>query len=173
MKATHNGWYVLYVKSRYERKVYEALQNLSIEAFLPLIKEQRTWSDRKKMVEKPLFPSYVFVNINSSLDFYKTLAVNGACMYIRFGMEYAKISEQEISKIKLLIDKKYITNIEVGEMLPKIGDLMEISSGPLCGLNCKVVKVNNEHKIIVQIEALQQNITATVPSSYLFNKLTA
>lgn len=173
MKATHNGWYVLYVKSRYERKVYEALQSLSIEAFLPLVKEQRNWSDRKKMVEKPLFPSYVFVNINSSLDFYKTLAVNGACMYIRFGMEYAKISEQEISKIKLLIGKKYITNIEVGTMLPKIGDSMEITYGPLSGLNCKIIKVNNEHKIIVQIESLQQNITATIPSSYLFNKLTA
>jgi transcriptional antiterminator RfaH len=172
MNGTNNGWHVLYVKSRHEKKVFEALKDLSVEVFLPLVKEHRKWKERKVIVQKPLFPSYVFVNIDSSLNFYKTLSVNGACMYIRFGMEYAKVSEEEINKIKFLIGKEYITNIETNVMLPKIGDLMEITHGPLCGLNCKVVKVNNEHKIIVHIESLQQNITATIPANYLFNKLT-
>ena len=173
MKDSHKGWHVLYVKSRHEKKVYESLKKISIDSFLPMIKELRKRSDRKIIIDKPLFPSYVFVNINSSLDFYKGLAVNGASTYIRFGMEYAKISEQEINKIRLLIGKEYITDIEVSPMLPKIGDLMEITYGPLSGLNCKVVKNSNEHKIIVQIESLRQNITATIPSSYLFSKLIA
>lgn len=172
MNGTNNGWHVLYVKSRHEKKVYEALKDLLIEVFLPLVKEHRKWNERKAVVQKPLFPSYVFVYINSSLNFYKALSVNGACMYIRFGMQYAKISEEEINKIKLLIGKEYITNIETSSMVPKIGDLMEITNGPLSGFNCKVVKINNEHKIIVRIESLQQNITATIPASFLFNKLT-
>lgn len=172
MDGSHTGWHVLYVKSRHEKKVHQALKDLSMEVFLPLVKEHRIWKETKSFIHKPLFPSYVFVNIDSSLNFYKSLSVNGACMYIRFGTEYAKISEEEINKIKLLIGKEYITNIETCSALPKIGDLMEITEGPLCGLNCQVVKVNNEHKIVVRIESLQQNITAVIPASYLFNKLT-
>jgi transcriptional antiterminator RfaH len=172
MNGTQNGWHVLYVKFRHEKKVFEALKDLSVKVFFPLVKEHRKWKERKAIVEKPLFPSYVFVNIDSSQNFYKTLSVNWACMYIRFGIEYIKISEEEINKIKFLIGKEYSTNIETSSMLPKIGDLMEITRGPLCSFNCKVVKVNNEHKIIVHIEFLQQNITATIPANYLFNKLT-
>jgi transcriptional antiterminator RfaH len=166
MKDSHKGWHILYVKSRHEKKVHESLKKISIDTFLPIVKELRKRSDRRIIIDKPLFPSYVFVNVNSLIDFHKVLTVNGACTYIRFGIEYAKVPEQEINKIKILVGDKYITNIEIVPMLPKIGALMEITYGPLSGLQCKVLKVKKEHKIIVQIESLQHNITATIPSCY-------
>lgn len=76
MKFT-NGWYALYVKSRCEKKVHKSLKDISLESFLPQVIKIRQWSDRKKTILKPLFPSYVFVNINSSLEFHKALSVNG------------------------------------------------------------------------------------------------
>lgn len=161
-----NGWHVLYVKSRWEKKVYESLKNISLEPFLPEVKTIRQWKDRKKTIIKPLFPSYIFVKINSSLEFYKALSVNGACAYIRFGNEYARVMEKEITQIKLLIGDKDITGIEVNSQLPKVGDTKKISYGSLSGLECEVLKVGNVNKIIVQIDSLQQNIIAIVPSYY-------
>ena len=42
------NWYVLYVRSRHEKKVHQLLQEKGIESSLPLIKTIRIWSDRKK-----------------------------------------------------------------------------------------------------------------------------
>ncbi|GAA0740315.1 UpxY family transcription antiterminator [Gaetbulibacter jejuensis] len=157
------GWYVLYVKSRWEKKVHESLNNISLESFLPLVKTTQQWSDRRKIILKPLFPSYVFVNINSSLEFHKALTVNGACTYISFGNEYACVNEQEIDQIKLLVGDDNITDITTIVDLPKIGQTKKISYGPLNGLECEIIKINNLNKIIVRIDSLQQNIMATVP----------
>ena len=160
------GWHVLYVKSRWEKKVYESLQDISLESFMPQVKTIRQWSDRKKTILKPLFPSYVFVNINSSLEFQKALSVNGACTYIRFGNEYARVTAKEITQIKLLVGDKDITDIEMNTQVPKVGEVKKITFGPLSGLECEVLKVGNANKIIVQIDSLQQNITASIPSYY-------
>ena len=61
-------WYVVYVRSRYEKKVHQLLQEKGIESSLPLIKTVRIWSDRKKKVEVPLFKGYVFVYIDIQKD---------------------------------------------------------------------------------------------------------
>lgn len=161
------GWYVLHVKSRWEKKVYESLKDISLEPFLPQIKTIRQWSDRKKTVLKPLFPSYVFVNINSSLEFHKALSVNGACAYIQFGKEYAMVTEKEINQIKLLIGDENISEFETPTVLPKIGEVKKIAYGPLSGLECEVLKTGNVNKIIVRIHSLQQNLIASFNSKYL------
>lgn len=163
-----NGWHILYVRSRWERKVYESLKEISIETFLPEIKTIKQWSDRKKTILKPLFPSYVFVNTNSSLEFFKALSVNGVCSCIRFGKEYARVSEKEIDQVKLLVKDNSITDIEVNsENRPKVGEVRKIVHGPLSGFECEVTKIGNVNKIMVQINSLKQNITASIPSIYL------
>jgi len=168
--SNNYGWYVLYVKSRHEKKVYDLLLELSIDAFLPMVKTIRKWSDRKKIILKPLFTSYVFVNITSSLDFHKSISVNGACTYIQFGKDYARVTENEINKLKLLVGEMEISNIETNVELPKIGEIRRITYGPLSGLECEVLSVNNIKKIVVRLDSLKQNITATVPS-YYFDKV--
>jgi len=160
------GWHILYVKSRWEKKVHDSLQEILLESFLPQIKTIRQWSDRKKMVIKPLFPSYVFININSPLEFHKALSINGVNAYIRFGKEYAQVTEKEIKQLKLLVGDVDITDIEINSERLKVGDIKKIAYGQLSGLECEVLKVGNINKVIVQIDSLQQNITASIPSYY-------
>ncbi|AGC75294.1 transcription antitermination factor NusG [Nonlabens dokdonensis] len=164
------GWYALYVKSRWEKKVYESLKDISLESFLPQITTVKQWSDRKKTILKPLFSSYVFVNINSSLEFHKALSVNGACAYIRFRKEYAKVTEKETNQIELLTGDKNISDIETNVVLPKIGEIKKNTYDPLNGLDCEIIKADNHNKIIVRIDSLQQSIMATIPS-YVLSKV--
>ena len=58
-------WFALYTKARAEKKLGLALDRLGIENYLPLISEKRQWSDRVKVIESPLFKSYIFVRINT------------------------------------------------------------------------------------------------------------
>ena len=157
------GWHILYVKSRNEKRVYQSLKDISLESFLPEYKSVRQWSDRKKTIIKPLFPSYVFVNINSSMDFHKALSVQGACTYISFGKDYARVSDAEIERIKLFTSADGLTEVETNVQLPKIGDITTIKDGALKGLECEILRVDNTNKIIVRIDSLKQNIMATIP----------
>ena len=63
------------------------------------------------------------MNISSSLEFHKALSVNGACAYIRFGKEYARVTEKGINQIKLLSGGKNISDIETNMELPKISEV--------------------------------------------------
>ena len=58
-------WYAIYTRSRFEKKIAADLTSKGLESFLPLHEVIRFWSDRKKKVEMPLFPSYVFVHANT------------------------------------------------------------------------------------------------------------
>ncbi len=51
--------------------------------------------------------------------------------------------------------------------LPCVGDFKRLTYGPLQGLECEVIKVNNVSKVVVRIDSLQQNIIATVPAAYI------
>ena len=161
------GWHVLYVKSRCERKVDQYLKELSLESFLPQIKTVRQWSDRKKTILKPLFPSYVFVNLKTSLEFHQALSVNGACAYVSFGQMYARVSEKEIDQIKLLTGDSDIVDFEVSSAPLKVGDMKKITYGSLKGLKCKIIRADNMNKIMVRVASLRQNVTITTPAYYL------
>ena len=56
-----NSWYVLYTKPRHEKRLAERLHSEGRIVFCPLKKTTKQWSDRKKVVEEALFPSFIFV----------------------------------------------------------------------------------------------------------------
>jgi len=77
------------------------------------------------------------------------------------------VREQYISQIKFFVRDKNITDlVEVERSIPKIGEIKKICYESLDGLKCEILNVNNMNKIIIRIDSLQQNITATLPSSY-------
>ncbi len=161
------GWHVLYVKSRHERKVDNLLKEAGVQSFLPLVKTVRTWSDRKKIIEMPLFPSYVFVKIENAKDFHNAFSINGACTFIKCGNTYATIRESEIEKIKFLLDADDIEDIQNSTERLEKGEIAKIQYGAFTGMECEILKVNNNNKIVVRMDSINQNITATLPSHYL------
>ena len=59
-------WYVLYTMPRNEKKVAQRLSEAGYIVYCPLQKVRRQWSDRTKVVEEPLFKSYLFIQIEDS-----------------------------------------------------------------------------------------------------------
>lgn len=139
---------------------------MKIDSFLPLAKTISQWSDRKKTIFKPLFPSYVFVNINSSLEFQNALSVDGAFAYIRFGSKYARVTQKEINQIKNFVGDQNISDITTNSKPLEVGEIRKIVYGPMCGMECKVIEVSKANKVIVQIDLLQNIVTASIPAYY-------
>ena len=65
LELRERQWHALYVRSRSEKKVLSQLEEMGIEAYLPLVTKVKQWSDRRKKIEEPLFKSYVFVHSNA------------------------------------------------------------------------------------------------------------
>lgn len=157
-------WFAIYVKSRYEKKVRERLDDIGIESFLPLITRVKQWSDRRKKVEEPLFRSYLFVCISNS-DYYNVLNVNGVVKFICFEKKPVVVPENQILAIKSYICDTDLHDIECDNIDLKEGELVKIKSGQLKDLTGRFVKINGKHRIIIDIESVGQSLAINVPRS--------
>jgi transcriptional antiterminator RfaH len=165
MNVFHTGWYLIYTKPRQEKKVHGQLTEMNINSLLPTRKSLRTWHDRKKYIEEPLFPSYVFIYLNDRQKYYEGMETEGALYYVRSGKEITRVRESVIDNIMLLTGAAM--DLEVSNSHFQPGRRLVISQGALTGLSCEVVQYNNMQKILVRVDLLQRNLLLTVPEEYL------
>ncbi|WP_367867929.1 transcription termination/antitermination protein NusG [Pedobacter sp. WC2423] len=156
MKNFNSGWYVVYTRSRYEKKICNQLTERGIEYFFPVNKILKVWSDRKKYMDAPLFPSYVFIYLKDIESMYKVLEIDGVVSYIRSGKEIVRVTEKVIDDLKLIF--KNDKEISVSERYFESGQKVVIHHGPLTGLDCEIVECYGEHKILVRVSFLKRSI---------------
>ena len=155
-------WFALYTRSRNEKKVLLELQKAGINAYLPLVSRLRQWSDRKKMVEEPLFRSYIFVHITET-EYFTALNVTGAVRFITFSGKAVPIPDNQIIAIRNYLDD--FEEVPEEGVILETGQLVKIKSGPMEGLIGKMIRYRNRHRLIIQIDAIGQNISLSVPRS--------
>lgn len=145
-------WYVVYTQSRAEKKAAQYLQDVDIQHFLPLIKTIRQWSDRKKKVEVPLFPSYMFVYVSLN-EYYKVLEIPYISRYLFFDGKPASISQKEIDKIKKLIN----ADVEMEVISEKIlqGQQIEITHGLLRGIKGEMISYKGTNMVAIKIQQIE------------------
>jgi len=143
------NWHAVYIKSRAEKKAEAELQFKEIECFLPLQRKLRQWSDRKKWVEMPLIPGYLFVRTNNK-DHITVLQSNYILSYVRFEGKAAIIPENQIEYLKLML-KQDNTEIEITQENFEPGQLIEVIAGPLIGLQGKLIRTNGKDKLAIEL----------------------
>ena len=166
MQADTNNkkWYALYTRSRAEKQMFSLLQKAGFDAYLPLRKVLKYWSDRKKWVEEPLFSSYIFVCI-SEAEYYDVLNIPGAVRYVTFEGKAVAIPPQQIEAIK-----QFITT---GEELPEVdlklspGDKVEIITGPMKGIEGELVDIMGKKKVRIEISGLGRAVYLELPASHI------
>lgn len=137
MEQTLSTWYAVYTKPRWEKKVAESLARKQIEVYCPLNKVTHQWSDRKKVVEEPLFTSYVFVRIPESM---KTTVreTGGIVNFVYWLGKPAKIPNHEIDLIKRFLQQYQQVTVERFPI--HANDLIEITAGPLMHQRARVIE---------------------------------
>ena len=155
------GWFVVYTKPRHEKRIIRQLDQLGVCHFLPIIKTLRKWSDRKKYIDTPLFPSYIFVKLKDAQTYFNTLDIEGILYYVRNGKQIARISETIINNLRLIISNA-IAPVEVSAELIRPGTVLRIKEGPFIGFCCEVIEHRGRQKMLVRIELLKRNIILDV-----------
>lgn len=135
-------WLAIYTRPRWEKKVNQLLLEKGLESYCPLNKVRRKWSDRIKLIEEPLFKSYVFVKVNEE-DRAAVRMTNGAINFVYWEGKPAIIKEKEIIAIKKFLDE--YENVEARSMIDlKINQRVRITKGSLMDQEGKVLDVRNK-----------------------------
>ena len=157
-------WYALYVKSRNEKKACLRLAENGFTAYVPLLKTLRQWKDRKKMVEVPLFGSYVFVNILPK-QFYNVLQVDGVVNFVRLEGQPDPIPDDQIESLKLLLNSS--EKFEISYDSFDLGDEVEVVMGALTGFKGILVNYKGKKRALLKIEAINQTLMVEISPSAL------
>lgn len=154
-------WHAIYVHSRAEKKVFTELTMKGIEAFLPLQRKLRQWSDRKKWVEMPLISGYVFVRI-SRKEYDTVLQTDLVMQYVRFEGKAAIIRDQDIETLKRMLGQSDL-NVEVTSEELQPGSQVEIVSGPMLGVRGELVSYRGNNKVALRIPPLGFTVLVESP----------
>ncbi len=142
-------WFALYTKPRNEKKVAENLAAIGIEVYCPIVTTLKQWSDRKKKVESPLIPSYVFVKIEEA-NRKDVFQVAGVVQYVFWLGKPAIIKSQEIEALKTQLATPVVkVDIETWTTNAQI----QINEGPFKNQMAVVDKVST-NKVTLIIKSL-------------------
>lgn len=164
MAGDAKKWYALYTKPRWEKKVQKGLDQKGIEAYCPLNKVKRRWSDRIKTIEEPLFKSYVFVNVaedeRTSVRF-----VDGVLNFVYWNGKPAVVRDEEIIEIKKFLSE--YEDVEVSNIDIKPADEVMLTTGVMMGATARVLRVLSKNVVEVFIDSLGFKITAKLDKKNL------
>jgi transcription antitermination factor NusG len=162
--GSEEKWYALYTRPRAEKLVFQRLVEQSIETFLPLQKTYRMWSDRKKLIEKPLLSSYIFVKTINK-NFPRVYKTNGVVKFVSFEGQPVSIPQNQIDNLRLLINSDAEIEVSSDKFAP--GDNVVVINGSLIGLTGELIKIGSKNRVVVRIDRLDQNLILKIPKGFL------
>ncbi len=157
-----SNWFVLYTKSRFENVVHESLQKKSLESFLPKIKVASKRRDRKRIIEVPLFPGYLFVKTvllpHAHLEIVKTA---GVVRLIGNKNGPVPVPVDAVESLKIMVTSGF--PVSTGSRFQK-GDRVLVVAGPFTGVTGFFLRYRGTSRVIVYIEALGRYAQVEVDS---------
>ena len=157
---THR-WYAVWTRSRHEQVVRTQLDEKQVAAFLPTMTRWSRWKDRKKQIDVPLFPGYVFARFDPG-ERLAVLKCSGVVSIVSFNGEPAPVPDHEIESIRTL----------VASTLPydpcptiKTGTLVEVSHGPLKGVVGRLTRKGSQARLVLSVDLIGQAVSVQVDAA--------
>lgn len=154
------SWYALYTRHQHEKSVAGSLSSRGVEVFLPLHEEIRSWSDRRKKLNLPLFPCYVFVrsSLNRKPDILTTAGVHS---FVSFGNMPAAIPQSEMEQLRCAAQ---LARIEPHPFL-RYGDWVRVRVGPFQGMEGYLLRRKSQARLVLSVEILQKSAAVEIDAA--------
>ena len=157
-------WYPVYTHPRAEKKACQALVNKGLETYLPLHRQLKQWSDRKKWVEEPFIKSYLFVHIKEHQQT-EVLMTKGVSRFIYFSGKIASMPQRQIDNLKLVMASPFELEITEEDLQP--GEKVMIKAGPLKGLMGEIISYRSQKQLALRLENLGYSIIIYIAASLI------
>jgi transcription antitermination factor NusG len=152
------AWYAVYAQVRHESKVHSRLLAKSFECLLPQMERWSRRRDRRKKIQVPIFPGYLFVR--SLLDNYeqlKILQTPGVVRIVRSEEGPLPVPHSQMTSLITLLNNASVLTVHP---YLKEGMRVRIVNGPLYGCEGILVRKKNEKaRLVVAIDIIQQAVS--------------
>jgi len=154
------NWYAVQTMSRHERVVAHQLKSQGITTFLPAFTELHYWSDRRKKIEAPLFPGYLFIHTSISPDVRRSVSfARGVAGFITMGGAPVPIPNEQIENVhKLLANDIPCTH----HPFLKVRERVRVRGGSLDGLQGILVACDGQKGLVVSVEGIQRSLAVHI-----------
>jgi transcription antitermination factor NusG len=161
--SEHVAWYAVWTRSNCEVKARLTLTEKGIETYLPSFREVHQWKDRKKLIELPLFPGYLFARIaDCRQSRISVLASDGVAGILGHGDSIEPVPESEIEAVRRLLGTS--AHCQTNPLLQE-GAWVRVKRGPLKDLEGLLVRVKNQTRLVVAITLLAQSVSTEIDTS--------
>lgn len=155
-------WYALQYKPAQGDRALQHLQNQDIACFYPKIAVEKIKGGKRAKKLEPLFPGYLFVNLEQTDPMWAKLrSTRGVLRIVGFANKPAAIGDDVIEHIKDSLDSV----AEQGGIKP--GQSVQLNEGPFEGINAIFQAYDGEERAIVLINFMQKQQSVKVPVSVI------
>jgi transcription antitermination factor NusG len=155
-----SNWHALRTYSRHEKTVTRQLRAEGFEMFLPIYQEEHRWSDRRKHVELPLFPGYVFVRLADYVAYrVAVLRTPGVLGFVGNVQQASLVMESEIEDMRLLLSSGIACRPHPYLM---VGQRVRIKDGALAGIQGILTSVENDRSLVLSVNLIQRSLSMRV-----------
>lgn len=152
------SWYAIHTSVNQEKQVSERLLQRDIEHFLPLYTTVRRRTDRRVVLNLPLFPGYLFVHMNLA-DRQRVLEVPRVVRIVGTSHSPSALSEQEIESLQLGLSRD--GRAEPYKYLVK-GSRVRVVRGPFAGSTGILLRRKHGFRVVISLEVIRQAFTIEV-----------
>lgn len=155
------SWYVLHTRARNEKATAADLTRLGIQNFLPLIRYRRIYGGKRRRVEIPLFPGYLFM-CGDRMDREAALRTNRVAQIL-------DVADQARLRGDLQQIHRVVTSEETVDFYPRLkrGTRCLVVSGSLQGLEGVVIRRKGPWRVFVGVEFLGQSAELEIDPTFL------
>ena len=156
-------WYAVYTVPQNEKAVVKYLSMWEVESFLPTYETLRVWKNRQRQrVVLPLFPTYLFVHINSD-ERGKVLQSPGVLQIVGNRKESVFIPDTDIEFLRSDFCNKGIEPYQ--ELV--VGEKVRIKNGAMQGIQGTLVRKGSSMRFVLTLQMINQNASIQVAAEDL------
>jgi transcription antitermination factor NusG len=153
-------WYAVHTYPRHEKVVAERIQQQGMTTFLPMLTEMHRWSDRKKVVQLPMFSCYVFVQlVPTNEQRLRVLETNGVISFVGSQRIGTAIPDDQIEAVRTLMVQR--ADCRTHPFL-KIGQRVKVRGGALDGMEGVLVSQNGDDSLVISVDAIQRSLAVRI-----------
>jgi transcription antitermination factor NusG len=154
-------WYVATTAPHHEKWVARQLDGSHIQHFLPLYRSLRRWKDRRKELELPLFPGYLFVRIPLA-ERLSVLRTPGVVQIVGFQGKPHAVPESEIETLRQSM--LHGTSLQPHPYL-RIGRRVRVQNGPLAGMEGILVRRKDALRVVLSVDVITRSFAVEVDTA--------
>ena len=134
------NWYIIYTKVKCERKVASIFTKKRIENFIPMNSKQVTSRRKRKIIQQPLFESYLFANIPEN-EIRKVKIIDGVLNLVYWKQSPAIVRREEIEVIREFTSNHHDITLEKTGV--NVNDVVKVVEGSRYSINGNILTVKN------------------------------